>query len=118
MTNQVQVDKIRDYLASDASVSTIVGNRVYWGEPREDDQPGIYITLNVVSETNAFANKGTRIEVRMLSNDDSVTYKQLFGLRESVTNRFVKDCGTIDMDGFVVYGITELDTTIQGVDIK
>lgn len=118
MINQIQVDKIIEYLNTVTDITDVVSNRIYRWEPSSEDQPWTYITVNQISETSTLRNKGTRLEFRFIAHDEDTKYRQLYDLQAIMTNTLVVDCNTIDFNWFVCYWVEELSTNIQGIDDK
>lgn len=99
------------------SITAITGSRIYFGEP-VDEPTGTYITINIVSENQRFANKATRIDVRFIAHDQDTRYRQLMDLRNIVIDELATDGTTVDMGWFVVYGIVEEGGVVNGYNEK
>lgn len=115
MQNELSLPDIITALNAMPDISGIVWSRIYWGSPKLDTQPWIYMTVNTISEIPDITNKVTRVEFRFYWHNDSVTYANLMDLKNKVTNNLLK---TFDFNWFSVYKITEGTQYMSTIDEK
>lgn len=112
---QVEVDKIITYLNTVSGITAITWSRIYFWLPISDEQAGIYITINIIWEQQAFLNKGTLLEVRFIANDTDVTFKSLMDLRKLVSDELLS---SKKFGSFNTYNCYEVWNTNNWYDSK
>jgi len=109
--NQVEPKNIIAYL--NAKI-TWLGNRIIFWLPIEE-QSGIYLTLNILTESQADYSKWTLFEFAFIGHNEEVSFEDLLAFRELVSNELI---GNKDLSGFYVYGCSEDGGFINGYDEK
>ena len=113
MTNQIDVWAIINYLNTITDITNITWNRIsFW--PPDEEQTGIYITLNVISENNQEINKKTRIEFRCIWHNTTIRYDELMDLRSKIVYNLLWNKYTSNQ----VYWVIEDDNLINSIDSK
>lgn len=102
MTNQVQVDKVIAYMNTVTAITDVLSNRIFFGQPIEE-QSWIYLTINIIAESNAEMNKWTLSEFRFIGPSWN-TFKELMDIRAIVSNNML---WRKSFDTFTCYWVTE-----------
>lgn len=108
---QIDVPKIIDYL--DGQIPSLWW-RITFGKPI-NEPTGIYVTIFILSEARAHANKGTLLEFSFIGHDESVTFTDLMDFKTQVSDLLT---GNKDLSGFYVYGCNEDWSFINWYDDK
>ncbi|MDD3302280.1 MAG: hypothetical protein PHN31_01895 [Candidatus Gracilibacteria bacterium] len=112
---QIEVDKIISYLQDTIAISAITGDRIYFGKPISDIINGIYMTINILGEQQAFLNKGTLLEFRFIGHNTNVKFSELLALKNLVSEEFESN---VNIDGFYSYNCYEESGFKNGYDEK
>ena len=75
--SQVNVPQIVDYLMTKSNITDLI-DKIYWGVPKEWNKLKPYVVVNIVSDVPDPISTASRIEFRIISNNQKVTNKQIF----------------------------------------
>jgi hypothetical protein len=109
MTNKsVEIHNIVAELRTISTITAITWNRIYFWEPIEN-QSGIYVCVNLISQVPDEVYKTARIECRIIWHNENVTKKALIDLQNIITTEIVyNQCLWLkDYNWFTVFKTTE-----------
>ena len=115
MTLTIPVDKIINELLTISEITNITGTRIYFGEPVFENQQGIYLVLNLISDLPVQSvERFARVEFRIIAHNSEVTKKQLVTLIDIINQKLVYDecLWKKDYDWFKVYVVEEWNSLI------
>ena len=104
----IDINNIIIDLIADVPLNALVSDRIYWWAPKRETQTWIYIIVNIVTGNTNIIEKKNRVEFRIISHNEDVTFWDLKIVQETLMTALNQTAEEQkDYNGFKVYRVVE-----------